>query len=367
MTNQIRIAINPDTGKDYEINLPASEVVREAILALEFPPEGIRVVHATERLAEQFELSDEQKHAKNRSGLNVFRYDVVAPQFKRLLQEGELIQPGGPRTPYFLAVGDAELRETPSQPEWESVARMAADRDTGEEYQIQLPATRIVKQALLNFDYPPSGIRIRDIAEALADQFVLTEEQREAGGKYGPVWKRHVNITSAGLVKSGQLLRISRGWITNPERYSKLSPSGTKSFDRSYDAFISHATEDKDEIVRPLAEALDKRGVCVWYDEFELRIGDSLRGKIEKGLANSRYGIVVLSHAFFQKKKNWPQYELNALVAKETADEPLIFPIWHKITKDEIASHSPGLIDKIALKTSDFTIDEIAKKIAERI
>ena len=218
MTNEIRVAVKTDTGQHYMIELPAPEVVRQAILELEYPSDGIRVVRATESLAEKFNLSNEQKHAKNRSDLNVFRYDVVAPQFKRLLREGKLKQPNGPRTRYFLAESGAELRETLSQPEWPLTERTALNPDTGEEYQIQLPATRLVKQALLDYDYPPSGIHIRDVAEALADQFELTKEQREAKETYGWVWQRHVNITSASLVNSRQLLRIRRGWITNPEQ-----------------------------------------------------------------------------------------------------------------------------------------------------
>ncbi len=58
-----------------------------------------------------------------------------------------------------------------------------------------------------------------------------------------------------------------------------------------YDVFISHASEDKDEVVRPLATALQRSGLKVWYDEFELRIGDSLRRKIDQGLAGSRFGL----------------------------------------------------------------------------
>ena len=102
----------------------------------------------------------------------------MLPNFKRLLQEGKLKQPNGPRTPYFLAESD-----TDDKSEWPSVKKIALDTDTGEEYQITFPATRVVKPALLNFDYPPTGIRITDIAEALAEQFELTEEQRVAKGK----------------------------------------------------------------------------------------------------------------------------------------------------------------------------------------
>ena len=133
----------------------------------------------------------------------------------------------------------------------------------------------------------------------------------------------------------------------------------------THDVFISHATEDKDDIVRELAEALVSQNLRVWYDEFELRIGDSLRRKIDMGLAQSRFGIVVLSHVFFEK--NWSQYELDGLVTREMTGEQVILPLWHKITKEEIISYSPSLADKIARNTSDFTIAEIAQEIADVI
>ncbi|HUF99820.1 MAG TPA: DUF1883 domain-containing protein, partial [Ilumatobacter sp.] len=81
-----------------------------------------------------------------------------------------------------------------------------------------------------------------------------------------------------------------------------------------YDVFISHASEDKDAVARPLAVALQAAGVSVWFDEFTLRIGDSLRRNIDHGIAKSRFGLVVLSNAFFAK--GWPQYELDGLVTR---------------------------------------------------
>ena len=87
-----------------------------------------------------------------------------------------------------------------------------------------------------------------------------------------------------------------------------------------YDCFISHVSEDKEEFVRPLAEKLREHGIKVWYDDFAFTIGDSLRRKIDNGLAHSRFGIVVLSDHFFSK--NWPQVELDGLVAKETGIKP---------------------------------------------
>lgn len=131
---------------------------------------------------------------------------------------------------------------------------------------------------------------------------------------------------------------------------------------REWDVFISHSTEDKDEVVRPLAHALQQAGLRVWYDEFELRIGSSLRRKIDEGLARSRFGIVVLSHAFFSK--NWSQYELDGLVTREMTGVQIILPLWHKITKAEVIGYSPSLADKLARSTSDLTVEEIATEIA---
>lgn len=132
---------------------------------------------------------------------------------------------------------------------------------------------------------------------------------------------------------------------------------------KRYDLFISHASEDKDAFVRPLAEALCTIGLGVWYDETSLKLGDSLRESIDKGLVNSRYGVVVLSTAFFAK--NWPQYELNGMVAREMNGVKVILPIWHKVSKDEVLGFSPTLADKVALNSSMFSIAEIAQKLAD--
>lgn len=135
-----------------------------------------------------------------------------------------------------------------------------------------------------------------------------------------------------------------------------------ESYAREWDVFISHATEDKNEVVRPLAKALSAAGLRVWYDEFELRLGDSLRRKVDAGLARSRFGVVVLSPSFFAK--NWTQYELDGLVTREMTGQQVILPLWHKITKSEVIARSPSLADKIARTTTDFTIEQIAGEIA---
>lgn len=130
-----------------------------------------------------------------------------------------------------------------------------------------------------------------------------------------------------------------------------------------YDVFISHASEDKAEFVKPLVEALTKLGVKVWYDEAEIKFGYSIRKSIDKGLANSKYGLVVLSKVYMTKY--WTEKELNGLFAKNENDS--ILPIWHKITKNEIQEFSPMLADIKGLNTAIYSIEEIAKEIADLV
>ena len=132
---------------------------------------------------------------------------------------------------------------------------------------------------------------------------------------------------------------------------------------RTFDVFISHASEDKDDVVRPLANALREGGLTVWYDEFELRIGDSLRRKIDRGLASSRFGVVVLSKAFFGR--GWPEYELDGLVTRAVSGDQVLLPIWHDVTKREVIGYSPSLADRLARTTATHTVEEIAAEIVD--
>jgi hypothetical protein len=135
--------------------------------------------------------------------------------------------------------------------------------------------------------------------------------------------------------------------------------------EREYDVFISHASEDKDQVVRPLATALQSGRLKVWYDEFELKIGDSLRRKIDKGLAKSRFGVVVLSKSFLGK--GWTNYELDGIITRSVTGDQVVLPIWHEITKQEVIDYSPSLADKLARNTATHTVSEIAKEIIEVI
>lgn len=128
----------------------------------------------------------------------------------------------------------------------------------------------------------------------------------------------------------------------------------------NWDVFISHASEDKELVALPLAALLGAYGIAVWLDEYELRLGDSLRAKIDQGLAESRFGVVILSQSFFAK--DWPQRELNGLAALESPQRKVILPVWHGVNQQVVAKYSPLLADKKAANT-DRGLGAVASEI----
>ncbi len=145
-----------------------------------------------------------------------------------------------------------------------------------------------------------------------------------------------------------------------PEAEAESSPP-----DEIRDAFISHAGEDKDTVARPLAQLLEALGHSVWLDEQQLVVGDSLSESIDRGLALSRFGVVVLSRSFFAK--SWPKRELEGLVARETIrGEQVILPVWHEVDETHVLKFSPPLAARYAAKTSE-GLEVVANKISEAI
>lgn len=131
-----------------------------------------------------------------------------------------------------------------------------------------------------------------------------------------------------------------------------------------WDLFISHASEDKVDIARPLAEALKDKGLKVWYDEYELRIGDSLRRSIDKGLRESRYVVLILSPIFFEKK--WTQLELDGMLSQESAGKERVLPVLHDLDFEKVKESSPILAGRRAISTTDgldHVVVEIVKKV----
>jgi TIR domain len=131
---------------------------------------------------------------------------------------------------------------------------------------------------------------------------------------------------------------------------------------KKWDVFISHASEDKDAIARPLAETFRARGLNVWYDEYTLRVGDSLRKSIDAGLAGSKFGVVILSPFFFNK--HWPEQELNGLANREVHGKKVILPVWHNVDHEDVSAFSHTLADRIGVSTKkglEHVVDELIR------
>jgi hypothetical protein len=131
-------------------------------------------------------------------------------------------------------------------------------------------------------------------------------------------------------------------------------------------AFISHDSKDKDDLVRELALELDRQLCPVWYDEFSLKVGDSLRESIERGLKESRKCVIIISPSFIANN-GWTKKEFNAIFTREVLEkENVILPVWHNVTPEQVYEYSAELLDRVALNSSLGT-KELAKRLAKQI
>ncbi len=202
--------------------------------------------------------------------------------------------------------------------------------------------------------------------------YEIVEEQAPRRGNSDTVGIDGIVVNSVGQ-QFGQVVRIGAGalWaipklednakilVLAASRIDALRPrpsaKATKSLDTivtapgDRDVFISHASEDKAAIARPLVEALVAEGVSVWFDEYELRLGDRLRERIDDGLRRSRFGVVIMSHDFFAKQ--WPKAELDGLFELEQGGKKIL-SIWHGLGASEVRQYSPILSGRLAVPTN---------------
>jgi hypothetical protein len=128
------------------------------------------------------------------------------------------------------------------------------------------------------------------------------------------------------------------------------------------DVFISHASEDKECLARPLASKLREMGYVVWLDESQLEVGDDLVRSLDAGMQQARFGIVALSKAYLEKK--WTRYEVEQLLDMSRRSGKKLFFLWHGVDEDQVRAWSPELAGKTALITERFSIDAMAGKLA---
>lgn len=131
-----------------------------------------------------------------------------------------------------------------------------------------------------------------------------------------------------------------------------------------YDAFISHAVEDKLPIANELCVKLERAGLKIWYSGKELGVGDSIEKTIERGLNRSRYGIVIFSPTYLAK--NWTIREFYTLLAKEIKEQKVILPVLFNITLDELKNKDLVMADRFAVNADrgiDFVVDRLVTEI----
>jgi hypothetical protein len=137
-------------------------------------------------------------------------------------------------------------------------------------------------------------------------------------------------------------------------------------FDRfKYDAFVSHAVEDKIAVANELCLRLEQAGLTLWYSGKELKLGDSLERSIDVALDQSRYGIVILSPTYLGK--SWPRKEYYMLKAKEAECGKVILPVLYGITMEELQKSDIHIADRWAISVNDKGMDVVVDKILEVI
>ena len=127
-------------------------------------------------------------------------------------------------------------------------------------------------------------------------------------------------------------------------------------------AFISHDSRDKSSVAEPIAVGLQKLMCPVWYDQFSLKVGDSLRESIERGIKEARTCVVVLSKNFFSNA-GWTKAEFDSIYTKEIVEKKrVMLPVWHDVSRDQVYEYSPRLADRVGISTA-LDMDEIVRRL----
>jgi hypothetical protein len=130
------------------------------------------------------------------------------------------------------------------------------------------------------------------------------------------------------------------------------------------DVFLCHAWDDRQGAAKELHDLLESRGVKVWFSEKDVGLGVPLLRAIDKGLANSRIGIVLVTPALLRRlpKEGIADKELSALLAGER-----LVPVVHETTYEALREVSPLLASRSGLSTAEEPMADVAAKLAELV
>ena len=186
----------------------------------------------------------------------------------------------------------------------------------------------------------------------------------------GSSYSRSSSSSSSGSSGSKRKAKWSPAWSTvlyTPAQITTFTPVREKIVKQpkepeKYDLFLCHAWDDRKGAAKELCDRLVAQGVSVWFSEKDLPLGTTMLREIDKGLAKSRAGIVLVTPSFLKRVKNEgvAEKELSALLAKDR-----LIPIVHETTYDALRDVSPLLGSRSGLDTGEDSMDDIAAKLAE--
>jgi TIR domain len=131
-----------------------------------------------------------------------------------------------------------------------------------------------------------------------------------------------------------------------------------------WDIFVSYASPDK-EFARSLVSELADRGLKVWFDEGEIRIGDSIQRAIEDALENSRFFLIILSPALLER--TWAQFEIGVAMGRPDVGKRHILPVYRGLESSELARRMPLLADRVGIDAERYDVKEIAARVFEAV
>lgn len=192
---------------------------------------------------------------------------------------------------------------------------------------------------------------------------------------YSPSYPSLSNSSTSRSSGGGQTRKTAR-WssvgstiLYTPEEIRTLTPVRENIEKRSKlpdlrDVFLCHAWDDRKDAAKELHDLLESKGVTVWFSEKDVYLGSSLLREIDKGLAKSRVGIVLVTPLFLQRIKGEgiADKELSALLARD-----LLVPIVHNTTFEDLREVSPLLGSRSGLNTKEESMEKVAAKIAELV
>ncbi|MBX3419183.1 MAG: toll/interleukin-1 receptor domain-containing protein [Pirellulaceae bacterium] len=199
--------------------------------------------------------------------------------------------------------------------------------------------------------------------------YIPSNSSSSGSGSYsGSVGSRSSGAGSRSSTKP-RWSRAKSTVVYTPAQVTALTPirnsiEGRVKFPDLRDVFLCHAWDDRKGAAKVVHDLLEARGVSVWFSEKDVLLGSPLLREIDKGLAKSRVGVVLVTPAFLKRidGAGISEKELSALLARD-----LLVPVVHDTTYDALRDVSPLLGSRSGLDTSEDSMENIADKLAELV